>query len=214
MENTGRAAQQTFQTGFILQEDSERSNLKINTGNSDWKVIKNKAYECIPFTSDSLHSYYCAGPGEKINADLYPWGWNDAAFDDSGWLTPKKCTVEFAVGRGFLFGSTWFLVPRDIPFMSETVERFKAIVRTENLKSVNKFIDGGVNSTIPPNSKVSVLLDNQRHTSGFPYLFVSKGKGAKIKITYAESLFKDMSGLSTGANFATGGRSKRGIAMM
>ena len=194
-----RAAQQTFQTGFILQTDAGGLDLKLSTGIGEWKVLRNNAYTYIPFTSDSLRSYYAAGPGEKIDAELYPWGWKETNFDDSAWLAPKKCTVEFAVGRGFLYGSTWFLVPREIPFMNETIERFKTIRRTENINSVNNFINGGVNASIPPNSKVSVLLDNRTHTTGFPHLFLSKGKGSKIKITYAESLFKEMKEASTGA---------------
>ena len=185
-----RAAQQTFQTSFILQSDEGVAGLNINTGLSNWKVIKNKAYECIPFTSDSLGSYYVAGPGEKIDAHLNPWKWKESSFDDSAWLTPKKCTVEFAVGRGFLYGGSWFLEPRPIPFMEETVERFKTIRRLENIKSLERFIDEGVSATIPPNSRVSILLDNKTHTTGHPELFISKGKDAKIKITYAESLFK------------------------
>ena len=185
-----RAAQQTFQTAFILQGDESVTGININTGTANWKVIKNKAYECIPFTSDSLGSYYIAGPGEKVDAGLCPWGWKDTAFDDHEWLTPKKGTVEFAVGRGFLYGGSWFLVPRPIPFMEEKVERFKSIARTENIKSVNRFIDEGVTASIPPHTKAAILLDNKTHTTGYPELIISKGKNAKIKITYAESLFK------------------------
>jgi hypothetical protein len=99
-----RAAQQTFQTGFILQTYAGELDLNISTGISDWKVKRNYAYTCIPFTSDSLQAYYAAGPGEKINAALYPWGWNETNFNDQDWPAPRKCTVEFAVGRGFLYG--------------------------------------------------------------------------------------------------------------
>ena len=196
-----RAAQQTFQTAFILQADEKDGVPDINTGSADWRVIKNHAYTCIPFTSDSLNAYYAAGPGEKINAGLYPWGWNETNFNDQNWLSPKKGTVEFAVGRGFLYGSTWFLVPRQIPFMEESVERFKNIARIENLKSLDKFIDEGITASIPPRSRVSILLDNKTHTTGYPQLVISKGKNAKIKITYAESLFnlKKVS-VSTGAS--------------
>lgn len=201
-----RAAQQTFQTAFILQGDENAAALNLNTGVTNWKVIKNRAYECIPFTSDSIGSYYAAGPGEKINAQLYPWGWKEVSFNDSQWLTPKKGTVEFAVGRGFLYGGSWFLVPRTIPFMEEKIERFKTIARLENIKSVKRFIDEGVTANIPPHSRISILLDNKTHTTGYPELLLSKGENARIKITYAESLFKPKKITSAGepiGNFAT-----------
>lgn len=60
-----KASQQTFQTAFILQGDS-LNEVDVNTGFSDWKVIKNYAYSIIPFTSDSLKTYYAAGPCDKI----------------------------------------------------------------------------------------------------------------------------------------------------
>jgi hypothetical protein len=127
-----RAAQQTFQTAFIMQAD-ESTGIRqgINTGTGNWKVIRNKAYTQIPFTSDSLNAYYAAGPGEAIDAANYPWGWQSKGFDDSDWQDPKPGTVEFAVGWGFLYGSTWFLIPRQIPMLNKELERFSEIARVE-----------------------------------------------------------------------------------
>ncbi|MDA3822758.1 MAG: alpha-L-rhamnosidase [Bacteroidales bacterium] len=187
-----RAAQQTFQTAFILQAETGED-LDLNTGSADWKVIRNNAYQCIPFTSDSLRAYYSAGPGEFITAEIYPWDWNETDYDDSAWLKPKAGTVEFAVGKGFLYGSTWFLVPRQIPFMSETPERFSSIRRTYPETTLSSFLEENVSATIPANSKISILIDNKVHTTGFPELTISKGKNAKIKITYAESLYRPRS---------------------
>jgi len=185
-----RAAQQTFQTAFILQSDEfEGIGPQLNTGSGRWKIIRNPAYTHIPFTSDSLNAYYSAGPGEAVNAESYPWGWEWPDFDDSEWMDPKPGTVEFAVGRGFLYGSTWFLVPRQIPFLKEVNERFSKIARLENLDQVNPFIWESEEALIPANTSLRILLDNQVHTTGYPELIISKGKGAKIKITYAEALF-------------------------
>ncbi len=189
-----RAAQQTFQTAFILQGETGE-NMDINTGSSTWKVIMDNAYDDIPFTSDSLRAYYSSGPGEDINAGKYPWGWKEIDYDDSGWELPKAGTVEFAVGRGFLYGSTWFLVPREIPFMTETEERFDRIARVNFAEDVQDFHMKDVSATIPANTKISILLDNETHTSGFPELVTSKGKGAHIKITYAESLYSPAASL-------------------
>lgn len=184
-----RAAQQSFQTAFILQAECEEfPDLNINTGSSPWKVLKNEAYTNIPFTSDSLGAYYAAGPGESLDFSLHPWGWEQADFDDSSWKDPKAGTVEFAVGRGFLYGSTWFLVPREIPLMEEHEERFNNIARSQGLTSVSSFIHKDSSLSIPPDSKVSILIDNKFHTTGFPVLKLSKGQDASMKISYAEAL--------------------------
>ncbi len=184
-----KAAQQTFQTAFILQGEKNLP-VNVNTGTFRWKVICNDAYTDIPFTPDSLKAYYAAGPGDRVDGQRYPWGWQQTDYDDIRWLKPKKGTVEFAVGRGFLYGSTWFLVPRKIPFMEETEQRFSRIIRSSGIQTDPSFIRGTGSLTIPPHSRVSLLLDHSVHTTGYPKLTYSRGKGSRIRITYAEALFK------------------------
>ena len=181
------AAQHTFQTAFILQNE-EPSGVSINTGDKKWKVSKNDAYTCIPFTTDSLHGYYCAGPGDRIDGSLYPWHWQDADFEDNTWSVPRLATVEFAVGRGFLYGSTWFLVPRNIPFLQEKIVRMEKVARSAGLRADIGFLNGDNPLDIPPHTKVSLLLDQKRLTIGYPEIVVSRGAGSRIKITYAEAL--------------------------
>ncbi len=184
-----KAATMTFQTAFILQ--GENSNpVNINTGKaSNWKVINDEGFKTIPFVSDSLRGYYAAGPGEKLISKKHPWGWKEANFDDTDWFTPKLATVEFAVGRGFLFGSTWYLVPRTIPFLEESEQRFLKIARSHGLDVSDNFIKGKGGLTIPANKKVSILIDQTHHTIGHPVLKYSNGNDSQIKITYAEALF-------------------------
>ena len=182
-----RGAQQTFMTAFILQSDKS-NDVIINTGDKKWKVSKNNAYNYIPFNSDSLRGYYAAGPGDKVDFKHYPWGWETLEYDDSDWVTPRLAMVEFAVGRGFLYGSTWYLVPRTIPFMESTQKRFDKIVRTSNCEVSKSFIDGTEKVIIPPHTKASILVDNKVHTVGYPELILSKGNGSSIKVTYSEAL--------------------------
>ncbi|MEX0273756.1 MAG: alpha-rhamnosidase [Flavobacteriaceae bacterium] len=184
-----KAATMTFQTAFILQGD-EGNPVNINTGkNSDWKVTRDHGFETIPFVSDSLRGYYAAGPGEKLISKDHPWGWQHNSFNDSKWITPKLGTVEFAVGRGFLFGSTWYLVPRTIPFMEESPQQFQRVARSTGVKATDGFIKGTGQLTIPPNRRAQILLDQSHHTIGHPILKYSGGKGSSIKITYAEALY-------------------------
>lgn len=186
-----RAAQQSFMTAFILQSD-KKAPVQINTGDGKWKVKKNFAYNYIPFNSDSVRGYYAAGPGDNVKFDKYPWGWETLDYNDSSWLKPRLANIEFAVGRGFLYGSVWYLVPREIPSMESDEKRFAEIVRTKNCRGEESFLRGKGKIVIPPNTVASILVDNKVHTVGFPELFLSGGKGSKVKITYSEALvYKD-----------------------
>lgn len=182
-----KALQQSFQTAFICQFDASLHQNQLNTGKSGWKIIKNEGRGVIPFVSDSMRGYYGAGPCDVLNANKFPWGWEIPTFNDDNWLTPKLATVEFAAGRGFLYGSTWFLVPRTIPYLAEKKQPFIKIYNFENktpisLESIQKL-------KIPAHSVKRILIDNETHSAGFPELNFSKGKNASIKITYAEALF-------------------------
>ncbi len=185
-----KVAQQSFQTAFILQ-GAKSNAVNVDTGFAGWKVVKNEAYSPIVITSEMLNAYYAAGPCDKVEAVKYPWGWNEIDFYDEDWLLPKKALTEFAVGRGFLYGAAWFLVPRTIPFMEETKEMFEKVARTEGIVVNNDFLLGKAPLTIPGNSKVSILLDQTYHTTGFPELMYSQGSNSLIKITYAEALVRD-----------------------
>lgn len=184
-----KASSMTFQTAFILQGE-ESNPVDINTSNkSNWKVVRDFGFESIPFVSDSLRGYYAAGPGEKRITKNHLKNWKDKNFDDSNWLAPKAGTVEFAVGKGFLFGSTWYLVPRTIPFMEESKQRFNRVARMEGIPISDDFIKGAGSLKIPANKRVTILIDQEHHTIGHPELFYSKGKGSQIKMTYSEAMY-------------------------
>ncbi|MCK5906188.1 MAG: alpha-L-rhamnosidase N-terminal domain-containing protein, partial [Flavobacteriales bacterium] len=184
-------SQVTFQTAFILQGD-RALDIDINTGSADWKVVKNKASSAININSEMMEAYYAAGPCDRIDAKEYPWGWNELNFNSENWLKPKSATTEFAAGRGFIYGGAWHLVPRTIPMIKERVERSAKVSRVSGIEKDETFLKGNGSTTIPANSKVKILIDQEHHTTGFPELTYSKGKGSEIKITYAEALLIDV----------------------
>ena len=194
--------QHTNQTAFILQSDSTNKVI-INTGDPYWRVTKNKAYSFIPITSETVGGYYAAGPCDEIDGSKHPWGWKNLSFDDSKWSIPKAARTEAAVGRDFLFGSAWFLVPRKIPPMEEKVVRLPAIIRKEGIQADDGFLSGSKELLIPPDTKASLLLDQTWLTIGYPELITSGGNGSKIKLTYSEALFEtvDEDNLSTSDHF-------------
>jgi alpha-L-rhamnosidase len=178
-------AQMSVGTGFILQADDE-SLTRINTDDS-WKVAGNKGYHPIPVSDRMVQGYFAAGVCDRVDYSLFPSGWEELHFDDSGWDQAQE--KGKGVGRGYLWGSSRYLVPRAIPLMEEKVERFTRIARSSGADSPGHLILPGNTLRIPANTSASFLIDQTYLTKGYPELLFSKGKGSRIKITYAESLF-------------------------
>jgi len=77
-------AQFSIRTAFILQGNSDKEAM-ANT-NSSWKVYHNKGYQPVPIDFGMVDGYYAAGPGDHVNASLYPWNWEKPEFDYADWL--------------------------------------------------------------------------------------------------------------------------------
>jgi len=177
-------AQYSYVTAFIFQ--SEVLPDQLNTGVGSWKVMINKAYHARRVTPEMvLGKYYVAGPCDSIVGSEYPFGWEKMNFSDEHWH--KSEVVQKGSGRGYMHGSPWMLVPRNIPMMEQRIIRFASIARqSQEFGTIDK---NGFNVVVPPNSKYSVLIDQKELSMGFPELIVSGGAGAKIKATYSEALF-------------------------
>jgi len=181
-------AQFSIRTAFILQGNSDKEAM-ANT-NSSWKVYHNKGYQPVPIDFGMVDGYYAAGPGDHVNASLYPWNWEKPEFDDADWLDVSVINNPGSP-RGiynYSGNSGWNLVPRTIPMMEETKLSIPEIVRSENIQADEGFLMGTGSLTIPSNTRARLLLDQTHLTIGYPELWVSGGKNSEIKITYAEAL--------------------------
>ena len=147
------------QTGFLLQGNTEAEAI-VNT-NSSWLCMKNEAY--APWHKPVL-GYYAAGPGELLSASKYPWGWEQPAYDDSKWLSAHQ-GIEGGI-KGSRDYPGRLLVPCPIPPMDLQPERFKTVRISEGVKIPKDFLKSETSLTIPANSKVRLLLDNGKLTTG------------------------------------------------
>ena len=182
-------AQISNQTGFLLQGDTKQEEV-FNT-NQSWKVIQNKSYTpCSMDNGRRLRTYMVIGPGDHVEASAYPWGWETTGFNDQHWATAINITN--AVQAGYGTDNLWTLSKRTIPLMEETVQRIPLVRRTEGFElASSKFLDNDASIIIPAGKKISILLDQTFNTTAYPQLTVSKGKGAMIRLSYAEALFDD-----------------------
>jgi hypothetical protein len=188
-------AQFTRKTGFLLQGNSEAEKA-VNTNNS-WKVIRNEAYSALEPDQAKLQTFIVVGPGDKVNGELYPWNWQEIEFNDSKWAQSKELGNGRAKGLGT--GADWDLVPRDIPFMEETIQRFSSIRRSSGCEIGKGFLSGNEPLIIPANTKATLLLDQGVETVAYPEINTSGGKDSEIEFIYSEALF-DAQGIKGNRN--------------
>jgi hypothetical protein len=181
-------AQFSHQTAFILQ--SEEFGNMLNTGSGNWKVIRDRSYNVRPVTVEMTEGkYYVAGPCDSITSIHHPWGWKHNGFEAEKWAKPQ--IIQKGVGRGYMHGTPWMLVPREIPLMEERIERIPRVSRSKGLDLDPGFKFGDNPLIIPASTKATILLDQTHLTFGYPVFNISKGKGSKIKVIYSEALYSD-----------------------
>ena len=179
-------AQMTLQAGFVLQGDTAAE--RIVDTSTNWKCLQNTAYSPLKFTSQDMHGYYAAGPGERVYASAYPWGWESRDYDDARWWRAEVVTA--AAGREASDSpSAWMLVEREIPAMEERPDRLSRVRRASGIPAPAGFPAVREPLHIPPSTRAVLLLDHDHLTTGYPELVVSGGKDAVIRLRYAESLF-------------------------
>jgi len=179
-------AQMTNETGFILQGDDAAA--AVANSNASWKVFASRAIEMIPLDRKKVPFYSIVGPGERLDASRYPWGWEAAEYDDTTW----KSVLPITLGgpRGIQDSpSRWMLVPRNIPLMEEKLERMARVVRVKGVEVPAGFLQGRAAFTVPSNARATLLLDQAYLTTAYPELVISGGRGAEITLTYAEALW-------------------------
>ena len=179
-------AQITNQTGFVLQADRPEDAV-VNT-NGSWKCIQDRAYAPQPLAPDQSTGYYALAADERFDANSYPWGWQQANYDDSSWVGAHE--VSPAAPRGARDApNRWMLTPRVIPLEEQASQRILKVRKAEGITVPESFPDQGSPVTVPAHTTASLLLDQTYLTTAYPVMRVSGGKRATIKLRYAESLY-------------------------
>ncbi len=180
-------AQISLRTGFLLQGDTAFEQALVDTGPS-WLALRNAAYEVIPFGYAELKNFFVAGPGERVRAASYPWGWQEPGFDEQAWKPAATITAASAKNSE-VTDILWLLVPRPIPLMEERPERLQKARRATGLAVPPGFPAKPAPLRILPRTRAELLLDQTYLTTAYPELVVSGGKGARITLAYAENLW-------------------------
>jgi alpha-L-rhamnosidase len=181
-------AQATDRTAFLLQGDAQAE--RVVDTSTQWKCMRNPAYQPLHYTHGQMRGYFVMGPADKVDGASYPWGWEQADFDDSAWLQAQTDGRWAGAPRDSRDApNRWLLVPRNIPLMEERPERLQAVRRSSGVSVPANFPREQASFTIPANTKARLLLDQSYLTTAYPELTVSGGRGAVVEVGYAESLF-------------------------
>ncbi|RYX87214.1 hypothetical protein EON73_01835 [bacterium] len=73
--------------------------------------------------------------------------------------------------------------------MERTIQRIPLVRKTTGITTSVSFPSVKIEITIPANTTASLLLDQSYLTNTYLTLKFSKGKGAGISLTYAETLY-------------------------
>ena len=172
-------------TGFLMQGNTGKEEV-VNT-NTSWKCLKSAAY--TPLTGIGYNTYFVSGPGELVDMNKMPDGWQKDNFDDNDWPKAVRVSWNGATPKGVNDIAEWMLVPSALPPMELRVQRFAAVRKMNGVVIPPGFPAVKAAITVPANTQASFLLDQSYYTNAYPELDFSKGKDAGISLTYAEALF-------------------------
>lgn len=176
----------SFRSGFILQGNSEAEKT-VNT-NSSWKCMQDSSYN--PIHPDLIYSYYVAGPGEKIDYQKYPSGWQGEQYNDNDWSLAQPLLP--GLPKGVLQTDlSWMLTPRTIPPIELKITRLQRVRSVVGINTPAEFPATSSSFSVPANTHAKILLDNGVLTNAYPVLQFSKGKAAHLILGYAEALYVD-----------------------
>jgi len=177
-------AQISDRTGFLLHGSTDAE--RIADTDETWEVEQEKGIEALPTPAEMARKFYVSEPPERIDGAVFHWDWQSSAAGD--WKKAKTITAASVVG-GPVQDDNWRLVPNPLPPMQIEMAPAGHVVRATGMDPPSGFPEGAF--TVPPHSKVAVLIDNSHLTTAYPELTVNGGRGADIHVTYAESLFEE-----------------------
>lgn len=166
--------QQNVATGFRLIGEGDAA--AISTDRPGWRVKRDAGRGFTNGWRQVKNWYYVAGNPETIDAAKADFDWSGPEEKGEGWQ--DAIPAPQAAKR--------MLVADKLPPQRYEAVPAGRVVRTD-LAGGEAFPTRSV--TVPANSKATLLIQRDALVAAYPELDVSGGKGASIKITWAEALY-------------------------
>ncbi len=180
-------AQISDRTAFVLHGESAAERA-VDTDQS-WEVEEETGIRVLPAPDEIRRHYYVAEPAELIDGTVFNWDWNSSDSRPGGrWKRAQS------IGHGTTLGAVlqennWQLVPDPLPPMQMVLTSAGQVVRSTGIEVPFGFPDNAF--TVPPHTRATVLIDNSHLTTAYPELTVTDGRGATVRLTYAEALIDE-----------------------
>ena len=195
MKQTAPSFQQSVATGFRLMGDGAAA--AVSTDRQGWRVRRNEGHGFQPSAKQLPGRFFhIAAPGEVIDASRTSFDWAGPVESGAGWQ--NAVPAPGAAKRG--------LVADRLPPQSYAATMPGKVVRSD-LAEGTGFPARPV--TIPPNSKVKLLIQRDAMVSAYPQLDVAGGAGATINLKWSEALYD--ADLKKGDRTLIGNRTVQGI---
>lgn len=166
--------QQSVAAGFRVAGEGDAAYL--STDHSGWRVKKLIGHSFTNGYRQLKGWYYVAGHPEIVEGAAADMSWVGPVETGEGWQ--DAVPVPAAAART--------LVKDKLPEQSYVPTHVGRVVRSD-IVGAEAF--PGRPLTIPKNTKASILLQRDVMVSAYPHLDVVGGKGASIKVTWAEALY-------------------------
>ncbi len=174
----------SWRPGFLLQGPEGTG---VDTP-GQWKVFVDRSVtpDVTPYISNA-HQFL--NHWEIVDGRVYPRGWMELDFDDSGWENAVSTGLVDIPDRWGVTSAMQTLYPRDVPALIEEPRRF---VRTIQGKQEIGHLFG----TEPKGWALAggqggeIVLDAGALTTGYPELVFAGGAGREVRVVYGECLLR------------------------
>ncbi len=195
-------AQLSVQPAFLLAAEGSLAK-QLDTGVAQWQVKELGGYHFLP-------PGYAWGTGAKlrINAAEFCWGFETGT--GGGWKKPVVIERATNAATANEYGPVWLLRPAILPPMLQEVVRPGVVRHVQAVKNDKTqgvpvrakdhlpeespawqaLMRGAGALRIPPRTRRRVIVDLDNYYCAYPCLTTSRGRGARIRIGWAEGLFK------------------------
>lgn len=193
-------SQMSLRPGFLLSPDEQDNVSLFGTGMAGWEGKLLRGYS---FSPPFGHPYYSIGHNVTVDASLMDADWRTGDGDD--WSPVRKMQPGSDAVERTRIGGEHLLVPATL--LSSRSQAWQTGVVRHAIQGQK--IPGFLEEThqpalarewdllwktdralsLPPHTTSRILLDFQDYVCAFCEIVVSAGRGAKIQIHWAESLF-------------------------